>query len=62
MPRMDNDRKRLPRAQRLLRSGEFLTISAAGNVNDPTGASGSENSDVVIEPDTTFPNFDLCAS
>ena len=29
--------------------GEFLTVSVAGSVNDPTGASGSENCDVVID-------------
>jgi hypothetical protein len=29
--------------------GEFLTMSGAGSVNDPTGASGSENCDVVID-------------
>jgi hypothetical protein len=29
--------------------GEFLTTSGAGRVNDPTGASGSENCDVVID-------------
>lgn len=29
--------------------GEFLTVSPAGSVNDPTGASGSENCDVVID-------------
>lgn len=29
--------------------GEFLTATSAGNVNDPTGANGSENCDVVID-------------
>jgi len=29
--------------------GEFLTVSTTGSVNDPTGASGSENCDVVID-------------
>jgi hypothetical protein len=29
--------------------GEFLTVSSAGSVNDPTGASGSENCDVAID-------------
>lgn len=36
--------------------GEFLTISAAGNVNDPTGASGSENCDVAIDLGTQDSN------
>jgi len=29
--------------------GEFLTMSGSGELNDPTGASGSENCDVVID-------------
>jgi hypothetical protein len=29
--------------------GEFLTTTSAGTVNDPTGANGSENCDVVID-------------
>lgn len=29
--------------------GEFLTVSASGTVNDPTGTSGSENCDVAID-------------
>jgi len=29
--------------------GEFLTVSPTGSVNDPTGASGSENCDVAID-------------
>jgi hypothetical protein len=36
--------------------GEFLTVSATGTVNDPTGASGSENCDVVIDLGTQDPN------
>ena len=36
--------------------GEFLTVAAAGSVNDPTGASGSENCDVVIDLGTQDPN------
>ena len=36
--------------------GEFLTVSAAGSVNDPTGASGSENCDVVIDLGTQDPS------
>lgn len=32
-----------------LYGGEFLTTTGAGAVNDPTGASGSENCDVVID-------------
>jgi|SRR5215472_239415 len=36
--------------------GEFLTVSATGSVNDPTGASGSENCDVVIDLGTQDPN------
>jgi hypothetical protein len=35
--------------------GEFLAVSAAGSVNDPTGASGSENCDVVIDLGTEDP-------
>jgi hypothetical protein len=38
----------LPSANSIF-GGEFLTMSGAGNVNDPTGASGSENCDVVID-------------
>jgi hypothetical protein len=38
----------LPSANSLY-GGEFRTMSGAGNVNDPTGASGSENCDVVID-------------
>ena len=29
--------------------GEFLTVSSTGSVNDPSGASGSENCDVAID-------------
>ena len=29
--------------------GEFLTTSSTGSVNDPTGSSGSENCDVVVD-------------
>jgi len=36
--------------------GEFLTVSATGSVNDPTGASGSENCDVVIDLGTQDPS------
>jgi hypothetical protein len=36
--------------------GEFLTVSATGSVNDPTGASGSENCDVVIDLGTQDAN------
>lgn len=32
-----------------LYGGEFLTTTSTGTVNDPTGASGSENCDVVID-------------
>jgi hypothetical protein len=46
-----------------LYGGEFLTTTSTGTVNDPTGASGSENCDVVIDlgaPDSAtnglFPN------
>jgi len=35
--------------------GEFLTVSASGTVNDPTGASASENCDVVIDLGTEDP-------
>ena len=38
----------LPSANSLY-GGEFLTTSSAGLVNDPTGANGSENCDVVID-------------
>lgn len=37
--------------------GEFLTVSPAGSVNDPTGASGSENCDVVIDLGTQDGNI-----
>ena len=37
--------------------GEFLAVSAAGSVNDPTGASGSENCDVVIDLGTEDPTY-----
>jgi hypothetical protein len=36
--------------------GEFLTVSAAGSVNDPTGVNGSENCDVAIDLGTQNPN------
>jgi hypothetical protein len=36
--------------------GEFLTVSATGKVNDPTGANGSENCDVAIDLGTQDPN------
>jgi hypothetical protein len=36
--------------------GEFLTISATGTVNDPTGAVGSENCDVAIDLGTQDPS------
>jgi hypothetical protein len=52
----------LPSANSLY-GGEFLSSTSSGNVNDPTGATGSENCDVVIdlgEQDSTnnglFPN------
>jgi hypothetical protein len=38
----------LPSANALY-GGEFLTTTSAGPANDPTGASGSENCDVVID-------------
>jgi hypothetical protein len=38
----------LPSANSLY-GGEFLTMSSSGDVNDPTGASGSENCDVAID-------------
>jgi hypothetical protein len=38
----------LPSANSLY-GGEYLTVSGAGAVNDPTGASGSENCDLVID-------------
>ena len=38
----------LPSANSLY-GGEFLTTTSTGTVNDPTGASGSENCDVVID-------------
>jgi len=38
----------LPSANSLY-GGEFLTTTSNGNVNDPSGASGSENCDVVID-------------
>jgi hypothetical protein len=38
----------LPSANSLY-GGEFLTTTSAGTVNDPTGTSGSENCDVVID-------------
>lgn len=38
----------LPSANSLY-GGEFLTTTSAGVVNDPTGATGSENCDVVID-------------
>ena len=38
----------LPSANSLY-GGEFLTTTATGSVNDPTGAAGSENCDVVID-------------
>jgi hypothetical protein len=38
----------LPSADSLY-GGEFLTTTSAGVVNDPTGATGSENCDVVID-------------
>jgi hypothetical protein len=38
----------LPSANSLY-GGEFLTITGAGAVNDPSGASGSENCDVAID-------------
>lgn len=37
--------------------GEFLTATAAGGVNDPTGASGSENCDVAIDLGAQDPNY-----
>jgi hypothetical protein len=36
--------------------GEFLSTTTAGTVNDPTGALGSENCDVVIDLGTQDPN------
>jgi hypothetical protein len=36
--------------------GEFLTVSATGTANDPTGALGSENCDVAIDLGTQDPN------
>lgn len=36
--------------------GEFLTVSTTGTVNDPTGASGSENCDVAIDLGVEDPN------
>lgn len=36
--------------------GEFLTVTSEGSVNDPTGAAGSENCDVVIDLGTQDPN------
>lgn len=51
----------LPSANSLY-GGEFLTTTSAGTVNDPTGASGSENCDLVIDLGTqdsasgVFPN------
>ena len=44
----------LPSANSLY-GGEFLTTTSAGAVNDPTGASGSENCDVVIDLGTQDP-------
>ena len=38
-----------------LYGGEFLTTTSTGTVNDPTGASGSENCDVVIDLGTQDP-------
>jgi hypothetical protein len=38
----------LPSANSLY-GGEFLTTTSTGTVNDPTGAAGSENCDVVID-------------
>lgn len=45
----------LPSANSLY-GGEFLTTSGTGSVNDPTGANGSENCDVVIDLGTQDPN------
>jgi len=39
--------------------GEFLIASATGSVNDPTGASGSENCDVAIDLGAQDPNNGL---
>jgi hypothetical protein len=44
----------LPSANSLY-GGEFLTTTGSGAVNDPTGASGSENCDVVIDLGTQDP-------
>jgi hypothetical protein len=38
-----------PPSANSLYGGEFLTTTSTGTVNDPTGASGSENCDVVID-------------
>lgn len=46
----------LPSANSLY-GGEFLTTTAAGPVNDPTGANGSENCDVVIDLGTQDPTY-----
>ena len=44
----------LPSANSLY-GGEFLTTTSTGNVNDPSGTSGSENCDVVIDLGTQDP-------
>jgi hypothetical protein len=44
----------LPSANSLY-GGEFLTTTSSGTVNDPTGASGSEDCDVVIDLGTQDP-------
>lgn len=46
----------VPPSPNSIYGGEFLTTSAAGSINDPTGASGSENCDVAIDLGAQDPN------
>ena len=46
----------IPPSPNSIYGGEFLTVSAAGNINDPTGTNGSENCDVAIDLGAQDPN------